>query len=132
MSAGTTGREQIAEQRAAELDLREAALAARGDALAEREATLTVREKALAERMRTAHEILAAAEERDAISDSRDIGGDTREQHLDRAQFLATGDTYGDHLPMRRGAALDRQHAKRDREASHDDRIALTEEPEGS
>jgi hypothetical protein len=33
---------------------------------------------------------------------------------------------------MRRGAALDRQHAKGDREASHDDRIALTEDSKDS
>ena len=103
---------------------------AREVALAEREAILAVREKALAERMGAAHEILAAADERDAISDSRDTGGDTREQALDRAHFLATGDTYGDDLPLRRGAALDREHAKGDRTASDEDRIALTEDPE--
>lgn len=99
-------------------------------ALDQREAALTARENALAERMAAAHVILMAADERDAISDSRDIGGDTREQQLDRAHFLATGDTYGDHLPLRRGAALDREHAKGDREASYDDRIALTQDPE--
>ena len=31
---------------------------------------------------------------------------------------------------MRRGAALDREHAKDDREASREDRIALTESPD--
>ena len=111
-------------------DEREAALAAREAALAEREAALSVREKALAERLGAAHEILVAADERDAVSDSRDTGGDTREQVLDRAHFLATGETYGDELPMRRGSALDREHAKKDRAASRDDRIALTESPE--
>jgi len=111
-------------------DEREAAIAAREAALAEREAALSVREKALAERMRGAREILVAADERDAVSDSRDMGGDTREQVLDRAHFLATGETYGDELPLRRGAALDREHAKGDRAASRDDRIALTESPE--
>lgn len=121
MSQSGPERDRVADHRAAALDVREAALAAR-------EAALTAREKALAERMSTAHEILAAADERDAISDSRDIGGDTREQALDRAHFLATGDTCGNDLPMRRGAALDRQHAKGDREASHDDRVALTED----
>ena len=122
--------DRIADQRTASLDLREAALAAREVALAEREATLKVREKALDERMRAAREILAAADERDAISDSRDTGGDTREHVLDQARFLATGDTYGDDLPLRRGAALDREHAKGDRAASHEDRIALTEDPD--
>jgi hypothetical protein len=111
-------------------DEREAALAAWEAALAEQEAALTAREEALAERMAAAHEILAAADERDAVSDSRDTGGDVREQVLDRAHFLATGETYGDERPMRRGAALDRDHAKEDRAASRDDRIALTESPD--
>lgn len=132
MSAFDLDREREADQRASRLDRRESALAAREAALAERESALEVREKALAERMGTAHEILTAADERDAISDSRDIGGDTREQVLDRAHFLATGDTYGDDMPLRRGAALDREHAKGDRKASHDDRVALTEDPDDS
>lgn len=34
---------------------------------------------------------------------------------------------YGAHWPERRNAGLDRGHAKDDRTASHDDRIALTE-----
>ena len=59
-------------------------------------------------------------------------GGDTREQVLDRAHFLATGDTYGDDLALRRGAALDREHAKGDRTASRDDRVALAEDPDDS
>jgi uncharacterized protein (DUF3084 family) len=113
MAQGRDERERIADERDAALDRREAAL--------------TARERALAERMEAAHQILAAADERDAISDSRDTGGDTREQALDRAHFLATGNEYGDDLPLRRGAALDRAHAKGDRAASHDDRIALTE-----
>ena len=123
MGEGRTERDLVADER-------EAALAAREAALAEREAALSVREKALAERMGAAHDILVAADERDAVSDSRDTGGDTREQVLDRAHFLATGETYGDELPMRRGAALDREHAKGDRAASRDDRIALTESPD--
>ena len=118
MGQGRDDRERIADEREAALDRREAALQAR--------------EKALAERMDAANAILAAADERDAISDSRDIGGDTREQALDRARFLATGDSYGDDLPLRRGAALDREHAKGDRIASHDDRIALTGDPDDS
>ncbi|MEO7352194.1 MAG: hypothetical protein ABIW17_09875 [Marmoricola sp.] len=111
-------------------DEREAALGRREEALAEREAALTVRETALAERMAAADEILAAAERRDSISDSRDRRGETREQVLDQAHLLARGDAYGDDLPLRRGAALDREHAKEDRVASRDDRIALTESPE--
>jgi len=132
MSGGASESDRNTDQRAAELDLREAALAAREETLVEREAALSDREHALAERMRAAHEILVAAEERDAVSDSRDTGGDTREQVLDRAHFLATGETYGDERPMRGGAALDRDHAKGDRAASRDDRIALTEGPEES
>lgn len=99
----------------------------------EREAALGRREEALAERMAAAPEILAAADERDAISDSRDTRGEKREQVLDQARLVARGDAYGDDLPLRRGAALDREHAKGDRAASRDDRIALTEsldEPE--
>jgi uncharacterized protein (DUF3084 family) len=132
MSETARERDRLNDQRAAELDLHEAALAAREEALAEREASMASREQAQAKRTQSAQEILAAADERDAISDSRDIGGDTREEHVDRAHFLATGETYGEHLPLRRGAALDRQHAKGDREASHEDRIALTEDPDDS
>ncbi len=123
MGVGGTERDRIAEER-------EAALGRREEALAEREAALTVRETALAERMAGTHAILAAADERDAISDSRDTRGETREQVLDQAHLLARGDAYGDDVPLRRGAALDREHAKEDRAASRDDRIALTESDE--
>lgn len=114
-------------------DARETVLNAREAELDQREATVTAREDALAQRMESAHTILAAADERDAVSDSRDIGGDTREQVIDRAHLLASGQPYGDDLPLRRGAALDREHAKGDRRASRDDRVALTETeaPEG-
>jgi hypothetical protein len=82
--------------------------------------------------MDAAQEILAAADQRDAVADARDTGADMRDRRVDRTEFLATGDTYGDsygsHLPQRRDAALDRQHAKGNRDASQDDRIALTEE----
>ncbi len=151
MGVGGTERDRIAEEREAALGRREealaereaaltvremvlaereAALGRREEALAEREAALTVRKTAVAERMAAAHEILAAADKRDAISDSRDTRGETREQVLDQAHLLARGDAYGDDLPLRRGAALDREHAKEDRAASRDDRIALTESPE--
>jgi hypothetical protein len=97
-----------------------------------REAALTAREEALDRRMDAAHEILAAANERDAVADARDTGADVRDRRVDRAEFLAGGDPYGDnygnHLPQRRDAALDRQHAKGNRNASQDDRIALTGE----
>jgi hypothetical protein len=115
----------------------EATLAARAevlaggvDALKQRESTLAAREAALALRMNAARAILLAADQRDAVSDARDVGGDTREQHLDRAHFLATGAASGESLPLRRGAALDREHAKGDRRASQHDRVALTEDPD--
>ena len=114
--------ERTVEDREAELDRREAALA--------------IREAALLHRMEAAHEILAAADQRDAIADARDTGADTRDRRVDRAEFMAAGDTYGDnyadHLPQRRDAALDREHAKGNRTASQDDRIALTEDLEGA
>jgi hypothetical protein len=80
--------------------------------------------------MDAARRILAAADERDAISETRDLGGDRRDQHLDRARFLGTIGNYGSDLPQRRDAALDRQHARGDRQASYDDRVALTEDLE--
>jgi hypothetical protein len=114
MGQGATERDRLADEREAALD--------------RREATLTAREANLAERMDAAQEILAAADQRDAVADARDVGAESREQRLDRAQFIAKGDKYGNDLPARRGAALDREHAKGDRSASGDDRIALTEE----
>jgi hypothetical protein len=114
-SAGT------AENREAELDRREAAVADR--------------EQALATRMEAAGEIVDAADRRDALAEARDSGADIRERQLDRAEFTANGDKhddqYGQDLPQRRAAALDREHAKGDRSASLDDRIALTEATEG-
>ena len=110
--------ERTLEDRAAELDRREAALAER--------------EEALATRMKAAGEIVDAADRRDAVAEARDSGADTRERQMDRAEFTAPGDKHGDQygqdLPQRRAAALDREHAKGDRSASQDDRIALTED----
>ena len=110
--------EQTVEERGAELDRRELALA--------------IRENFLSQRMEAAQEILAAADQRDAIADARDTGADTRDRDVDRAEFLTNGDAktvdYGTHLPQRRDAALDREHAKGNRTASQDDRIALTED----
>jgi uncharacterized protein (DUF3084 family) len=113
-----TERDETAGEREAVLERREAALAAR--------------ESAMSSRMEAADDILAAADQRDAEADERDAGADTREREVDRAQLLAKGDGYGNDLPARRGAALDREHAKGDRAASQDDRIALTEADEGS
>jgi len=110
--------ERTAVNREADLDRREAAVAAR--------------EEALATRMEAAGEIVIAADRRDAVAEARDSGADTRERQMDRAEFTGKGDKHGDaygqHLPQRRAAALDREHAKGDRTASQDDRIALTED----
>jgi hypothetical protein len=72
-------------------------------------------------------EIGAAADKRDAASDDRDVAAGKRENDLDRAEMLDPESKYGTHWPERRNAGLDRGHAKDDRTASHDDRIALTE-----
>ena len=107
--------DRIAEERDAALDLREAAV--------------TLREVRLARRMVVAQGILTAGDQRDAVSVARDVAAETREHNLDRAQFLAHDGNHSyveKNLPdRRRRAALDRDHAKEDREASHDDRIAL-------
>ena len=90
--------------------------------------------KMLATRMEAAGEIVDAADRRDAVAEARDSGADIRERQIDRAEFIAKGDQYGDqdgeHFPQRRAAALDREHAKGDRTASQDDRLALTEDTE--
>ena len=103
----------------------------RDAALDSREAALTIREVRRAAQIAVAEKILVAGERRDFLAAARDEASDTREDHLDRAQFLAhDGNTAYDeqNLPKRRRhAALDRDHAKDDREASHDDRIALLE-----
>jgi hypothetical protein len=70
-------------------------------------------------------EIGAAADKRDAASDDRDVAAGKRENDLDRAEMLDPESKYGAHWPERRNAGLDRGHAKDDRTASHDDRIAL-------
>ena len=102
---------------------READLERRQDAVAAREA-------ALAERMEAAQEIVEAAEQRDAAADIRDDAASKRENDLDLAQLLAPEDEYGygGDWPERRNANLDRGHAKDDRKASHNDRLALTED----
>lgn len=97
--------------------------------LARREADVEAREAALASRMEAAQEILTSADERDAIADARDVAAEHREQDLDLAEMLASEAEYGEHWPERRNAGLDRGHSKGNRAASHDDRIALTEDP---
>ena len=112
-----TNGDRIADERDAALDLREAAV--------------TVREVRLSRRMEVAQRILAAGHRRDVVSVARDVAAETREHYLDQAQFLAHNgnDTYReeDRPKRRRAAALDRDHARGDREASRHDRIALSE-----
>ena len=69
--------------------------------------------------------ILGAAEERDAASDACDASAERRDRELDLAEMLAVVGTYGDRWPERRAAVLDRQHARDDRAASREDRLAL-------
>ncbi len=96
--------------------------------LERREAEVAAREAALAERMEASDAILGAASERDASGDARDAAAEKREKETDLSHLLDTepNPVYGDDWPQRRNAQLDRQHAKSDREASQDDRIALT------
>ena len=61
---------------------------------------------------RTVEEILAAADERDAISDARDAEAEERERALDLAELLDLEGRYSGHWAERRGANLDRLHAK--------------------
>ena len=94
-----------------------------------REAALAAREAALEARMEAAADILAAADQRDVDADDRDTKADAREAERDKAAFAAsTESSYGEDWPQRRSAVVGREHAKGDREASHDDRIALTED----
>lgn len=117
--AGPSGREHVG-------DL------ARGEAtLAGREDSVDAREAGLAVHTDTVAKILAAADERDAISDARDAAAEEREREVDLAEMLDVNGTYvngtyGDHWAERREASLDRLHAKDDRTASREDRIALT------
>jgi hypothetical protein len=112
-----------------DLARREADLRRREADLDRREAAVAAREAALARRTEAAHGVLAAADERDAVADARDVAADRREMELDRAQLLAPPDgrRYGDDWPERRAAGLDREFSKDDRQASHVDRITLTE-----
>lgn len=81
-----------------------------------------------AHRRDDADEILAAADARDVDADARDAAAVERENAFDKEDFLADEGTYGHYWPERRAAGRDRAHSKDDRTASHDDRIALTED----
>lgn len=120
-------RDQVAKTREAHPEPREADLERREAAVEAREIVVEAREAAHAERIDAAREIRAAADKRDAASDDRDVAAGKRENDLDRAEMLDLESKYGAHWPERRNAGLDRGHAKDDRTASHDDRIALTE-----
>ena len=120
-------REAHPEPRDADLERRETAVEARQIVVEAREIVVEAREAAHAERIDAAREIGAAADKRDAASDDRDVAAGKRENDLDRAEMLDPESKYGAHWPERRNAGLDRGHAKDDRTASHDDRIALTE-----
>ena len=120
-------REAHPEPREADLERRETAVEAREIVVEAREIVVEARDAAHAERIDAAREIGAAADKRDAASDDRDLAAGKRENDLDRAEMLDPESKYGAHWPERRNAGLDRGHAKDDRTASHDDRIALTE-----
>jgi uncharacterized protein (DUF3084 family) len=103
---------------------------ARDAALDRREVAVTSREERLAHLTAVAQKAVANGDRRDYLAGARDEASDAREHHLDRAQFLAHdgNNTYGDNVPKhRRHAAQDREHSKYDREASHDDWVALLE-----
>ena len=116
-----------AESREAELQRREAAVEARETAVEARETAVEARDAAHADRKDAARGIGTAADERDVASGARDAAAERRENDLDRAEMLDTESEYGAHWPERRNASLDRGHAKDDRRASHEDRLALTE-----
>ncbi|WP_158253845.1 hypothetical protein [Cryobacterium sp. N22] len=69
--------------------------------------------------------ILLDAHRRDDEADIRDIESDKRAEAADLEAFLDTSETYSGH-GERRAAALDRSHAKSDRQSSADDRAELT------
>lgn len=94
-----------------------------------REAALDRREQALTDRLDMAEEIDAAATERDAISDARDLRADNREEALNRARSAKEGFSYDADAPGRHAAARDRLHAKGDRQAAGEDRVAIIKDP---
>ncbi len=107
----------------------------RETAVEARETAVEAREEAQRQQMEAAHDFSEAADERDAVSDSRDVAAEKRENDADRAELLDRTVQYGTHWPERRNAGLDREHAKGDRTASHEDRAALINndsEPNGT
>lgn len=74
--------------------------------------------------------IVAAAEARDEKADDRDTRADERDGDADREAFLSSSH-YGDDLPARRHAAMDRSHSRDDRLSAAKDRSDLTGEPPG-
>jgi len=99
----------------------------REDDVQRRESAAEAREAALENRLTAAHDILNAADQRDVLADGRDVAADQRDRDSDREMFLTPDTEYGEHWPERRDAAEGRGHAKDDRTASHEDRVALTE-----
>ncbi|WP_133160226.1 hypothetical protein [Cryobacterium zongtaii] len=69
--------------------------------------------------------ILVDAHRRDDEADIRDVESDKRAEAADLEAFLDTSEIYSGH-GERRAAALDRSHAKSDRQSSADDRAELT------
>jgi len=70
--------------------------------------------------------ILGDADRRDDEAAARDIAADERAEAADLQAFLNVGEDYAGQRE-RRAAALDRAHAKCDREKSADDRAHLSE-----
>lgn len=69
--------------------------------------------------------ILVEADRRDDEADTRDAESDKRAEAADLHAFLNTSEPYFGH-GERRAAALDRSHAKDDRESSAADRAELS------
>ncbi|WP_130176804.1 hypothetical protein [Cryobacterium sp. SO1] len=70
--------------------------------------------------------ILAHAERRDDQAELRDVESDKRSEAADLQAFLYTDSSYAG-PGERRAAAVDRSHAKSDRESSAADRAQLSE-----
>lgn len=82
-------------------------------------------DRGLTARRDKTNKILADADRRDDEATARDAVSDERAEEADRAAFLESGKKYPGH-GERRAAALDRSHAKSDRESSAEDRAQLT------
>jgi hypothetical protein len=73
---------------------------------------------------RKTEQILVDADRRDEEAEIRDGVSDKRSEAADLQAFMDTNETYSG-LGERRAAAVDRSHAKHDRESSADDRAEL-------